>query len=249
MQQTATSLKNAPIRIAIVEDHTIVRKGLAEILAKNERIEVIIEAENGQEFLEQLVKKPIDIVLLDFEMPQLNGRSTLEILQRDYPTVRSIMLSMHEDPWIVSSLIGEGANGFLKKDCSYEELIDALLNVHEKGAYHNELVTSSLIKTNIKTSTKENNPHALLLSEREENILTQICNGKKSEEIAELMFLSKKSIDGIRTDLMRRFGATNSANLVNRCMQLGLFKLRSDEEVKQSELDLKNERLALRKKK
>ena len=72
---------------------------------------------------------------------------------------------------------------------------------------------------------------------------------KKSEEIAELMFLSKKSIDGIRTDLMRRFGATNSANLVNRCMQLGLFKLRSDEEVKQSELDLKNERLALRKKK
>lgn len=249
MQSIVKSKKNKIIRIAIVEDHTIVRQGLTSMLAKNERIKISIEAENGQEFLEQLVKKPIDIVLLDFEMPQLNGRSTLEILQRDYPTIRTIILSMYEDPWIVSSMIGEGANGFLKKNCSYEELFEALEAVFDKGSFHNELVISSLLKTNTNNTKKDQNTNVLQLSEREENILIQICNGKKSEEIAELMFLSKKSIDGIRSDLMRRFGATNSANLVNKCMQLGLFKFRTDEEVKQFEKDLKKDRIALRKKK
>lgn len=247
MQQTATSLKSAPIRIAVVEDHTIVRQGLAEMLAKNERIEVIIEAANGQEFLELLAKKTVDIVLLDFEMPQLNGRSTLEILQRDYPTVRSIILSMYEDPWIVASLIGEGANGFLKKHCSYNELIEALIDVFEKGSHHNELVTTSLLKTN--KTNKDQNSTSIFLSVREENILAQICQGKTSEDMADLMFLSKKTIDFIRAELMKRFGASNSANLVNKCMLLGLYTPRSDEEVKKFEIELKDEREALRKKK
>lgn len=249
MQKTAKSLNNELIRIAVVEDHKIVRQGLAEMLAKNERIEVIIEAENGQEFLDLLANKPIDIVLLDFEMPLLNGRSTLEILQRDYPSVRSIMLSMYEDPWIVSTFIGEGANGFLKKNCSYNELIEALFDVFEKGSHHNELVTSSLINTIVKKTNKEQSVTSLFLSEREENILTQICHGKKSDDIAKLMFLSKKTIDLIRSDLMKRFGASNSANLVNKCMLLGLYTPRTDEEVKKFEIELKNERAAIRKKK
>jgi two-component system response regulator DegU len=249
MQKTAKSFKNAPIRIAVVEDHKIVRQGLAEMLAKNERIEVIIEAENGQEFLDLLANKPIDIVLLDFEMPLLNGRSTLEILQRDYPSVRSIMLSMYEDPWIVSTFIGEGANGFLKKNCSYNELIEALIDVFEKGSHHNELVTASLLKRVVNKTNKEQNASTLFLSEREKSILTQICIGKTSEEIADIMFLSKKTIDLNRSDLMKRFGASNSANLVNKCMLLGLYTPRTDEEVKKFEIELKNEQAALRKKK
>ena len=249
MQKTAKSLKNAPIRIAVVEDHKIVRQGLAEMLAKNERIEVIIEAENGQEFLDLLANKPIDIVLLDFEMPLLNGRSTLEILQRDYPSVRSIMLSMYEDPWIVSTFIGEGANGFLKKNCSYNELIEALIDVFEKGSHHNELVTASLLKRVVNKTNKEQNANTLFLSEREKSILTQICIGKTSDEIADIMFLSKKTIDLNRSDLMKRFGASNSANLVNKCMLLGLYTPRTDEEVKKFEIELKNEQAALRKKK
>ena len=249
MQKTAKSFKNAPIRIAVVEDHKIVRQGLAEMLAKNERIEVIIEAENGQEFLDLLANKPIDIVLLDFEMPLLNGRSTLEILQRDYPSVRSIMLSMYEDPWIVSTFIGEGANGFLKKNCSYNELIEALIDVFEKGSHHNELVTASLLKRVVNKTNKEQNASTLFLSEREKSILTQICIGKTSEEIADIMFLSKKTIDLNRSDLMKRFGASNSASLVNKCMLLGLYTPRTDEEVKKFEIELKNEQAALRKKK
>jgi DNA-binding NarL/FixJ family response regulator len=248
MQKKAKLLNNAPIRIAVVEDHTIVRQGLAEMLAKNEHIEVIIEAENGQEFLDLLANKPIDIVLLDFEMPLLNGRSTLEILQRDYPSVRSIMLSMYKDPWIVATLIGEGANGFLKKNCSYNELISALIDVFETGSHFNDLVTSSLHKTIVKKSNKEQKVSTHFLSEREENILTQICIGKTSDEIAKLMLLSKKTIDLNRSDLMKRFGASNSASLVNKCMLLGLYTPRTDEEVKKFEIKLKEDSKANRKK-
>jgi DNA-binding NarL/FixJ family response regulator len=154
---------------------------------------------------------------------------------------------MYEDPWIVASLIGEGANGFLKKHCSYNELIEALIDVFEKGSHHNELVTTSLLKTN--KTNKDQNSTSIFLSVREENILAQICQGKTSEDMADLMFLSKKTIDFIRAELMKRFGASNSANLVNKCMLLGLYTPRSDEEVKKFEIELKDEREALRKKK
>ena len=93
------------------------------------------------------------------------------------------------------------------------------------------------------------NSTSIFLSVREENILAQICQGKTSEEMADLMFLSKKTIDFIRAELMKRFGASNSANLVNKCMLLGLYTPRSDEEVKKFEIELKDEREALRKKK
>jgi DNA-binding NarL/FixJ family response regulator len=249
MNQQIDNMKKAPIRIALVEDHTIVRQALANLLAKNDRVAITIEAENGQDFLDQLATNNVDVVLLDYEMPILDGRNTLAILQRDYPSVKSILLSMYEDPWIVASLISEGANSYLKKNCSYDELILAVIDVFENGAHHNELVTNSLDQTKIDNNKKEENITKFQLGERDEIILTLICDGKKSEEIAELLFLSKKSIDSIRMELLKRFNATNAANLVTKCILLGLYKARSNEEIKAFELALKAKRIALRKKK
>jgi DNA-binding NarL/FixJ family response regulator len=248
MHESIERNKNIPIRIAVVEDHTIVRQALANMLAKNKRLEIIIEAENGQDFLDQLAQKEVDVVLLDYEMPLLDGRSTLTILQRDFPAVRSIMLSMFDDPWIIASLISEGAKSYLKKNCTYNELIHAVIDVFEKGSHHNELVTNSLIQTNIESNQKKEAINQYELISRDEIILTLICDGKTSVEIADLLFLSKKSIDAIRTDLLKRFGATNSANLVSKCMLLGLYKPRSEEEIKAFEVALKANRLEFNRK-
>lgn len=248
MNQEKENIKKVPIRIALVEDHTIVRQALANLLAKNDRIAITIEAENGQDFLNQLATNNVDVVLLDYEMPILDGRNTLAILQRDYPSVKSILLSMFEDPWIVASLISEGANSYLKKNCSYDELIKAIIDVFENGAHHNELVTNSLVQTKIENNKKDENITKYKLGVRDEIILTLICDGKKSEEIAELLFLSKKSIDALRIDLLKRLGATNTANLVTKCMLLGLYKPRTEEEIKAFEVALRSKRITLRKK-
>ena len=248
MHQTIERIKNAPIRIAVVEDHTIVREALANMLAKNKRFEIIIEAENGQDFLDQLAQKEVDVVLLDYEMPLLDGRSTLAILQKDYPAVKPIMLSMFEDPWIIASLMSEGAKSYLKKNCTYNELINAIIDVFENDTHYNELVTSSLIQTNIASKYNKETIHKYEMISRDEIILTLICDGKTSIEIADLLYLSKKSIDSIRTDLLKRFGATNSANLVTKSMLLGLYKPRSEEEIKAFEMALKANRLDFNKK-
>jgi DNA-binding NarL/FixJ family response regulator len=218
------------------------------MLAKNKRFEIIIEAENGQDFLGQLAQKEVDVVLLDYEMPLLDGRSTLAILQKDYPAVKPIMLSMFEDPWIIASLMSEGAKSYLKKNCTYNELINAIIDVFENDTHYNELVTSSLIQTNIESKYNKETIHKYEMISRDEIILTLICDGKTSIEIADLLYLSKKSIDSIRTDLLKRFGATNSANLVTKSMLLGLYKPRSEEEIKAFEMALKANRLDFNKK-
>ena len=155
---------------------------------------------------------------------------------------------MFEDPWIIASLISEGAKSYLKKNCTYNELIHAVIDVFENGTHYNELVTNSLIQTNIESHLKKERINQYDLISRDEIILTLICDGKTSAEIADLLFLSKKSIDAIRTDLLKRFGATNSANLVSKCMLLGLYKPRSEEEIKAFEVALKANRLEFNKK-
>ena len=132
------------VRVAVVEDHELVRHSFVYTLKKEPQVVVAFQAENGLDFIEKLPNHLVDVVLLDLDMPIMDGRETLKILRRDFPDVKAVMLSMHEDPWIVSELIKEGAKGYLKKDSSYDELMDALFDVKFKGNHTNELVCSSL---------------------------------------------------------------------------------------------------------
>jgi DNA-binding NarL/FixJ family response regulator len=230
---------NQQINLAIVDDHLLFQELLVSQLSKKKNIKVVFVASNGQQLLQKLATQTVDIVLLDIEMPFLNGRETLACLQHDFPKIKTIMLSMHEEPSVVSSLIKDGANAYLKKNCTYKELIDAVFDVSEKGYHHNEVISTLFFNTlnnhsnTIKTILKNK------LSIRDEIILTLICDGKKSVEIAELLYLSKKSIDTLRTDLLKRLGATNSANLVTKCILLGLYKPRTEEEMKAFEVALR----------
>ena len=222
--------------VAVVEDHTLVRQTLVYALKKEPKVVVALQAENGQEFLSKLPGCDIDVVLLDLDMPVMNGRETLKILRRDFQEVKAIMLSMHEDPWIVSELIHEGARSYLKKDCSYDEMVDALFNVKYKGNHSNELVESALFGKIDQDLKYHDNTLRFHFDEREITVLKLICDGKTSEDVAERINLSKKSVDAIRSDLLKRIGAKTTYELIRKSILLGLYKARTDQEIDEEEL-------------
>lgn len=237
------------VRVAVVEDHTVVRQALVLMLKKEPQVIVAFHAENGKEFLDQLPNNEVDVVLLDLDLPVMDGRETLQRLQLDFPHVKAIMLSMHEDPWIVSELINEGAKSFLKKNCSFDELIDALFDVKFKGSHSTELVEQAMFSKNEERLRGESNVLRYELNSREQLVLKQICDGKTSEQIADRMNLSKKSIDAIRSDLLKRIGAKNPTELLRKSILLGLYKARTDEQIREEEHQIeleKSERKRLR---
>lgn len=242
MKKSIYRKPNNTVRVAVVEDHTLVRQTLVYTLKKELQIVVALHAENGEEFLSKLPNHDVDVVLLDLDMPIMDGRETLNILRRDFPNVRVIMLSMHEDPWIVADLLHEGASSYLKKDCSYDEMIDALFDVKYKGQHTNELVEAALFgRINQKIVSKENIRH-FQLTERELLILKLICDGKTSEDIGERVNLAKKSVDAIRSDLLKRIGAKNPTDLARKSILLGLYKVRTDEQIEEEEQMIKKEK-------
>jgi two-component system response regulator DegU len=223
------------VRVAVVEDHTLVRQMLVYALKKELKVVVALQAENGQEFLSKLPGCDVDVVLLDLDMPVMNGLETLKILRRDFPEVKAIMLSMHEDPWIVSELIHEGAKSYLKKDCSFDEMVDALFSVKYKGTHTNELVQTALFGKIEQDLKHRDNSLRFHFGEREITVLKLICDGKTSEYVAERINLSKKSVDGIRADLLKRIGAKTTYELIRKSILLGLYKARTDQEIDEEE--------------
>jgi DNA-binding NarL/FixJ family response regulator len=183
MKKSAFRLPNHSVRVAVVEDHTVVRQALVFMLKKEPQVIVAFHAENGREFLDQLPNHEVDVVLLDLDLPVMDGRETLKLLQMDFPHVKAIMLSMHEDPWIVSELIHEGAKSFLKKNCSFDALMDALFDVKFKGSHITELVEQAMFSKNDERIRGESNLLRYEFTSREQLVLKQICDGKTSEQI------------------------------------------------------------------
>jgi len=249
MKKSIYRKQNHIVRVAVVEDHTLVRYSLVYTLKKEPQVVVAFQAANGLDFIELLPKHEIDVVLLDLDMPVMDGRETLKLLRRDYPEVKVIMLSMHEDPWIVSELLNEGAKSYLKKDCSFDEMIDALFDVKFKGSHSNELVEEAMFGKIEKSIKYTENSLRFKLSSRDLFVLKMICDGKTSEVIAERLHLSKKSIDAIRADLLKSIGAKNPTELLRKSILLGLYKARTDEQINDEEKDYEQEKIERKQKK
>jgi DNA-binding NarL/FixJ family response regulator len=249
MKKSIYRKQNHIVRVAVVEDHTLVRQTLVYTLKKEPQVVVAFHSANGLDFIELLPKHEIDVVLLDLDMPVMDGRETLKLLRRDYPEVKVIMLSMHEDPWIVHELLNEGAKSYLKKDCSFDEMIDALFDVKFKGSHSNELVEKAMFGKIEKSINYSENSLRFKLSSRHLFVLKMICDGKTSELIAERLHLSKKSIDAIRADLLKSIGAKNPTELLRKSILLGLYKARTDEQIIDEEKDYEQEKIERKRKK
>lgn len=214
------------IRVAIAEDHELFREGLASILNdETEEIEITFEAENGRDLLDKLKSIKVDVVLLDLEMPVLNGKQTLKALKAKYPAIRPIILSMFEAEKYISQAIKLGARGYLAKNSSIEKLIDAIYAVYNQGYYFDDEVSKSQLFKLVHDDDIELEFGDEPLSEREQAVLELICNEKKNNQIADELCISVRTVEVHRQNLLRKTNSKNVAGLVVYAIKKGYFEI------------------------
>lgn len=218
-------MSDKKIQIMMADDHRLVRKALKYFLEDHPKFNVIGEAANGKELLDQLKGNTPDLVLLDVEMPVMNGRETLEILLRRFPETKVIMLSMHNDLTYMAEFIAMGARAYIAKDSDEEVFIQAILSVHRNGHYFDE--TSSIAMLRGLQSEKSINPlmNELALSRRETEILKELCHGKTNKEIAEICNITLTTVNFHRTNIYKKTKSHNITDLIRYSIKNGMITM------------------------
>jgi DNA-binding NarL/FixJ family response regulator len=206
------------IRIAIVEDQQLFRQSLSALIRTFENHDLVFETDQGTVFLDYLAGTFLrpHIVLMDMNMPGMNGLELNTILHRDYPGIKVIVLSVHAQERIIAKMIQAGACAYLNKNCDAEELITAIGQVHRTGLYiSNQVLAAIQNATNYKTTTIKNvDKVPVELTKREMEILQLLCQECSTTEIAEKLFISIRTVEGHRNNLLLKTGCRNSAGLV-----------------------------------
>lgn len=213
------------ISIAIAEDHDMVRQGMVSLFAEEEAIEVMFDVANGADLLEEIKTKKPDIVLLDLEMPIIDGHQALKVLRERYPNVKVLIVSMHTDRDFIMESISNGACGFLPKNSDFDKVVDAIFSVHEKGFFFDDLVSQSLVMEVRNGNGANSGNHPSPLSAREINIIELICKGMKNREIADLLYLSVRTVEGHRQRISEKTETDNLAALVIYAIKNGIYKI------------------------
>ncbi len=211
------------IKIALADDHSLFREGIRMIVSGMKGIEVVLEAPDGKELLEQLNNgSSVDVILLDIEMASFDGIETIKLLRERKPTPKVIVLSMHTEPRMVSYMMEQGANGYLPKDVKKEEFEKAIRSVVETGMYLSDLVSKSLL-AHLSNKSKSHSPY-VELTQREKEVLLLISNEFTAREIGEKLFISERTVEGHRKNLCQKLGVKNTAGLVKKAIQLNLLQ-------------------------
>jgi two-component system response regulator NreC len=207
------------IKVLLVDDHQIIIDGLKSLLKNNAEFQVAGEAGNGREALRILDLIEIDVVLMDIDMPVLNGIDTLKEINRRKSGQKVIILSMHNEAGMIKSLIDIGASGYLLKSCSQEELITAIQKVVGGQSYFSTDVTLALLKPASSSNPETRNE---LLTDRETEILKLIAAGFSNKEIGDKLFISHRTVDTHRTNLMKKLDVSNIAGLISYAIKNGI---------------------------
>ena len=204
-------MNNQDIKIAIADDHKLVRNGIANLLISRD-FDVTYQCENGKEMYDYALKNDVDVVIMDMNMPIMNGWEATAALQKDKPSVKVIGLSMLDDDLSVVKIIRAGARGYLLKDAEPAELVRAVHDVYKNGFYHSDFVSGHLYKS---FSGKDSEGHVMeLLSDREMEFLKWCCTEYTYKEIAAEMSVSPRTVDGYRDALFTKLEARSRVGLV-----------------------------------
>lgn len=215
--------KEKKIQIAIADDYKIFREGLKKCIANDKGLEVFFEADNGDDLINSFSKKIPDVVIMDLKMPIMDGMEATQIIRKKFPDVKVLVVTMYEDDKFIIHLMEIGANGYLLKNAEPDEIRKSIYSVYENGYYFNDLVNKALlkklvIKNNVKPSFNQN----VEFTEREQEVLKLICEEKTAAEIAKEIFLSPRSVEGIRQRLIEKVGVRNTAGLVMFAIKNGI---------------------------
>jgi DNA-binding NarL/FixJ family response regulator len=220
-------MKNT-IKIILADDEELFRKGVSFLLQREENIEIVFEASNGQELIDYLHQNENypDIILMDLKMPFLNGVEATKIIHKDFPVIKVIALTSYNTNSFIANMIDVGAASYLVKSASPQEMIDTVNEVAEKGFFYNENVMQVIQQDIVKSSS---NARSVLDSDyftnREREILLMICQQYSNVEIAEKLFISARTVEGHRTNVLVKSGARNIAGLVVFAIQNKIISL------------------------
>ena len=212
---------SAAIKIALVDDEVLFRKGISFLLQREDNIDIIFEASNGEELLSNLedsIFKP-DIIVMDLKMPVLNGVEATKIIRKLYPEIKIIALTSYDTKSFIANMIQVGAVAYLIKNTTPKDLIHTINQVAKKGFYYNESVLKTVQETIVSTKNSKGNLETSFLSPREIEILQLICQQKTTTELAEHLYLSPRTVEGHRNNLLLKTESRNIAGLVVYAIQ------------------------------
>lgn len=205
-------MKSLKPSVIIVEDNEMFRDGIVSILHLDEIANVLAVASNGKEYMELLEKYKPDLVLMDIEMPIMNGIEAARVSIRKYPKLKILALSMYGEERYCSDMLEAGAKGFVLKTANKIELIRAVKDViNDKVYFSNELLQNIIV--GFKNSNNNNEKEQIVFTDRELEIMKLICQGLSSKEISDKLFLSKKTIENYRAKLLNKTKCKNSVSL------------------------------------
>lgn len=223
-QNTEPGRSTATIKIGLLEDQLLFRKGMMAILAAWPNLEVVFESAEGYSILKKLEETEVlpDVMLVDLSLPpdekrEFSGLDVTRVLRDKFPDMKVLILSVHEDDHFIAMLMKNGAHGYLIKESSPREVYDAIVSVHTRGFYVNEKTLRAIQGNTSKKKNKITLPAItglVTLTKREEEILQLICQQKTTEEIAAELFISPKTVDGHRNNLLQKTGSRNVVGLV-----------------------------------
>lgn len=212
------------IKVAIADDHALFRTGVRTALSVKKDIQLIAEADNGMQLLNQLKHIEPDVILLDIQMPVMDGIATLPEIRKLYPSVKVIILSMYNDHTMISKLMEIGANSYLTKNSDSETIYEAIKTCYEQEFYFNDLTNKALL-SGLRNKRIENaiteDSH---LTEKELRILKLMCEEKTTKEIADIIDISPRTVEAIREKLKVKTGARSMAGLVMYAVTHGILK-------------------------
>jgi two-component system, NarL family, nitrate/nitrite response regulator NarL len=210
------------IKVIIADDHQLVIDGLKSLLKEDKDIQVMAHASDGVELLDLLKIHQPDVIISDIDMPELNGIEATQKIKKTFPHIKVIALTMHNDKSMITKMSEAGASGYVLKNIGRDELIKAIKEVNVGKTFYSSEVTQTLLSN----SQKEQNDLVLLeaLTEREIEILKLIAEGLSNTQIGEKLFISPRTVDTHRTNLMKKIGANNIAALIRFAYKNGFIK-------------------------
>ncbi|MGZ3873663.1 MAG: response regulator [Mucilaginibacter sp.] len=212
-------MENDKILIAIIDDHTLFRNGVASLMREFEELEVVFEAENGEQMQYMLGKHALpQVILMDINMPVMDGYQATRWVTEKYPQIKVLALSMFEDDKAVIRMIKNGAGGYVLKESKPRELLEAIKSINEKGVFINDMVSGKLIRT---VAQKDKMPD---LSKKELEFLQLCCSELTYKEIAEQMFVSPRTVDNYRESLFLKLNIKTRTGLVLYAIKNEIFK-------------------------
>ncbi len=216
-----------PIKLAIADDHVLFLKGLKLLIKSFLNVQLVIEVKNGYDLMDAIAQQQPDVILLDYKMPAMDGAEAIRRIRQLYPDIKIIILTMYDDPNLINQMVDAGANGYLLKDTDPEIVEEAIKTVVKTDFYFTEMVEKALLHINQPSNeSRKHSPSEFKdLTDREREILTLICEEKTSQEIADELGISKRTVEWHRKNLIEKVGVKSTAGLVIKAIKHDIFKL------------------------